>query len=63
MKTAEEWWNEFRVRDTQVAIVTQPDIRKIQADALRHAARIYWDNNSFTAQGQVQELINKLESK
>ena len=60
MKTAEEWYDVDRRLYENDPIRL---IKKIQADALRHAARIYWDNNSFTAQGQVQELINKLETK
>jgi hypothetical protein len=38
MKTAEEWWEQFRKPNTQVAIVTYPDIKNIQADALLYAA-------------------------
>ena len=62
MKTAEEWVKEYAMKTVRPRLKAET-VKRIQADALRHAARIYWDNNSLTAQGQVQELINKLETK
>ena len=37
MIKAEDWWKEFQRPNTQVSVLTIPDIRKIQADAIRAA--------------------------
>jgi hypothetical protein len=54
MRTAEEWIKEHfasRVLEDRTCSLSVSDIRKIQADALRHAADFVSDN------GELQRLI------